>query len=70
MLSLVIHTVSVNFADQCCWPSNFRLNSLRNVIKSAAKTNFQSHSVFNTVVEGVFLVQNNFSLSPELEKFK
>ena len=28
-------------------PCNFRVNSLRNIMKSAAKANFQSHSLFN-----------------------
>lgn len=35
------------FAYKHCLSFNFRLNSLRNISKSAAEVNFQSHLVFN-----------------------
>lgn len=48
------------------WPWDFRLNSLRN-IKSATKTNFQSHSVLIAVVKCSSSHLKVFNLNPELK---
>lgn len=48
------------------WPWDFKLNLLRN-IKSATKTNFQSHSALIAVVEGSSSHLKVFNLNPELK---
>jgi hypothetical protein len=61
MYSIVSTTYdsTINYHDdlneishKCCLPYNFKLNLLKDSIKSATKNNFQSHSIFNIVFEG------------------
>lgn len=48
-------------------PDDFRLDSLRNIIKSGAEANFQNHSGLVIVVEGGFFAQKNCNLGVELK---
>lgn len=54
----------------CYCGCSFRWNSFRNIIKSAAKTNFQGHSAFHNRDGQHYFSQKNFSLGSELQKLQ
>lgn len=72
LLLLVIQFVEMTLSQNkfhiiAILPCNFRLTSLRNNIKSATKTNFQSHSVFEQSTWGQFWREKCYH-SSNLEK--
>lgn len=66
--TLVGIEITFHFAYKHGLAYNFRLNTLRNMTKSAAKTDFQSHSVFKHSGWEQFFSFGKISNQPKAQK--